>query len=174
MNPIYSQQARQVQTVRCCGRIYKRWRFVGKRHFGRGGRPTHASHCPRCGQRLTWPTNFEPDKTAAVRREERVAGYYDQRVNQRLAGLTARGQPFRRTPNFLTAEERLAARRERGLKAWRKRSEKLTRAGLTTRGTVRVYGLKGAVEKMWMEFRSGIAMPVAANWELPDKTVRYE
>ena len=51
--------------------------------------------------------------------------------------LNSEGQLYRRTPNFKTPEEKLLARRARGLWAWHNRSARLARLGLTTRGTPR-------------------------------------
>jgi hypothetical protein len=175
-NPIYSQAAREVQTVRCCGRIYKRWRFKGKRNFTRpnaaaaashrGARSLRASHCAVCGERLVWPANFEPQWIAAVRRLERRIEYYNQRVDWLLAGFNTRARRFGRTPNFLTVESRLAARRARGLKAWRKRVARLKALGLTTRGTRPVRRRPATVlARQWRLERLAMPTVPAAWWE---------
>ena len=64
--------------------------------------------------------------------------YRKQALEFRRQGLTTKGTPFKRRPNLFTAEERLAARRERGQRAWEKMAHKHRRAGLTTRGTVKI------------------------------------
>ena len=56
---------------------------------------------------------------------------------QAKATLNSEGKPYRRTPNFETPNEKLTARRARGLWAWHNHSAKLIRLGLTTRGTPR-------------------------------------
>ncbi|MDR3459577.1 MAG: hypothetical protein P4N60_19275 [Verrucomicrobiae bacterium] len=64
--------------------------------------------------------------------------YRKRAQNFRAQGLTTKGTRFQRRPNFFTAADRLAARRERGLKAWLKLSKKHRLAGLTTRGHTKI------------------------------------
>lgn len=154
MNPIYSSAPREVQTIRCCGRIYKRWRFVGKRFFDQGGHPTYARNCVVCGRRLFWPVNFEPQRIAAVRAQERRDHYYDHKATLHLLGLTSKGAPRRR--NFMPVSRAEANRRQ--LARWHARAAKYLRRNLTTRGTKRVYlpRKKPAVLTGWREFRAGL------------------
>jgi hypothetical protein len=65
--------------------------------------------------------------------------YRKQAALNRLEGLTCKGAVRRRRPNARTAEDRLAMRRERGLKAWNNRLARLRAQGLTARGTKRIY-----------------------------------
>jgi len=166
-NPIYSAAKRDVQTLRCCDRIYKRWRFQGQRNF-RHQRPTHATHCEVCGGKLIWPANFWRQDIAAVRKEERRAAYYEQRVDWLRQGLTSKGQPFRRTPNYLLAEERLEARRQRGRAAWQRRADRLAAQGLTTRGTAprRQVSKPSALDHAWRALRASVERAPATNWEV--------
>lgn len=154
MNPAYSSAKRDVQTMRCCGIIYKRWRFSGLRFF-KGNTRYKATHCRKCGVKLTWPINFSPEQTIAIRAKERTDHYYDVKVSRRLNGLNSKGKPWGRTPTFLTPEQRLEARRARGLKAWKKRSDRLKKLGCTTRGTK---PKKDLFRKNWNEFRTGIKL----------------
>jgi hypothetical protein len=171
-NPIYSHAPREVQTVRCCGRIYKRWRFVSKRFWAKGGRPTHAHRCAHCGQPLIWPAILKPDTLAAVRAQERFDHYHDQRVAWLLAGRNSKGRPFGRTPNYLSDAERLAARRRRGLAAWRKRVRRLAAQGLTTRGQSRMYKVRGKSElqQSYDQFRAGIST-AGVSWDTFEGTL---
>lgn len=162
-NPIYSHAPRDYQTVRCCGKIYRRWRFKGRKTFRHGKRFLHATHCKECGHPLNWPVNFEPQLTASVRKKERVEKYYDQKVEWRLAGKNSLGKPWGRTPTFLTAEARLQARRQRGTKAWKKRVERMKRLGLTTRGTAPKY--RQGIAKLWRDVRQTIIIPENVNFE---------
>lgn len=60
---------------------------------------------------------------------------YHKRAQENLArGLTTRGKRRKRRPNFLTAEDRLKARRARGLRHWEQLATKRRLAGFTTRG----------------------------------------
>lgn len=166
MNPIFSHAKRDVQTVRCCGVIYKRWRFQGRKNF-RGSRPTHATVCKVCGCKIFWNPNFKPAWIACTRAKERHDAYYEQRVDWLRVGLTSLGKPFRRTPNYLTVEDRLAARRRRGMKAWLKRAAKMAALGLTSRGTKRIYRRKepAAIEQQWQAERAAMPAAPVADWE---------
>jgi len=57
-------------------------------------------------------------------------------------GLTCKGTARKRRPNNNLLQELLAARRERGLKAWNARVNRLRALGLTTRGTTRIYAVR--------------------------------
>jgi len=63
-------------------------------------------------------------------------GYWDLRETKSRR-LNTIGRPYQRTPNFISPELRLVARRARGLWAWHNRCIKLARRKLTTRGTPR-------------------------------------
>ena len=65
--------------------------------------------------------------------------YHRKARRYRLKGLTSLGKPRVRTRNAINAEERLALRRARGLRAWNNRVQKLRGLNLTTRGSKRVY-----------------------------------
>lgn len=150
-------------------------------------------------------------------RSPSLRGYYARRDANRLAGLQAGGNPLKsqklsdvywtlrdgkgdltnslgrpylRTP--VPKPLRLVARRARGLLAWHRRSGRLIREGLTTRGTARKYRLAGkeramdriarlkreARERMarlraerkaakgldWQQFRRGISVP-RSSWD---------
>jgi hypothetical protein len=65
--------------------------------------------------------------------------YRKQALSNQVAGLTCKGTLRQRRPNARTAQERLAMRRERGLRAWNNRLAKFRAQGLTSRGTKRIY-----------------------------------
>jgi len=66
-----------------------------------------------------------------------LATYHQLTAERRSVGLNSRGQPFQRTPNYASPEDRLTAARRRHLAAYHRRARRLLRAGLTTRGTPR-------------------------------------
>ncbi len=57
-------------------------------------------------------------------------------------GLTCKGTVRKRRPNNGHLQALLAARRERGIKAWNARVLRLRALGLTTRGTSRIYAVR--------------------------------
>lgn len=175
MNPIFSNVAREVQTIRCCGLIYKRWRFKGGQFSKRkpdrvishqGRRATHAVCCAVCGERLHWPMNHHPLDRLAVRKAEAQERYFNRKVDFLLSGKNSIGQPWQRTPNFATPHERIEARRARGLKAWNNRVDRLKATGRTTRGTKPKYRRGPAPSiKAWQNFRSQNPSNELMSWD---------
>ena len=58
------------------------------------------------------------------------------------SGLTCKGTARKRRTNAGHLEKIMAERRERGLKAWNLRVNRLREQGLTTRGTPRIYAVR--------------------------------
>lgn len=172
MNPAYSSSPRQTQTLRCCGLIYRRWRFVGK-HFP----DSFPEKCCVCEGHLNWPVNYRAhDRKADARELAR-----DRSVKFLAEGLTTNGQPRQRHPNFFNRAEvscatRLAEMkskqrahiRTRVLKNYHLRSQRLAKQGLTTRGTKRkrAAGLyqPTPLDQSWQQLRSEINVG-RVSWE---------
>jgi hypothetical protein len=57
-------------------------------------------------------------------------------------GLTTNGKERQRRPDAENRIQRLAMRRERGIKAWNLRVQRLRKLGLTTRGTKPIYTVR--------------------------------
>ena len=160
-NPIYSQQCRETQTLRCCGQLYRRWRFAGQQFSG-----AFSTRCQHCNSLLNWPPNYRPvDRKKAMRELQR-----DRAVNFLLAGLTTAGQPRQRRAPYVhaidtgrdrkTAESRRRQSiRESGLASYHRRAVRFADQGLTSRGTPRKYAPRGQrteLEMKWQQFRSEI------------------
>ena len=78
-------------------------------------------------------------ETVSVTVSPALRWYRKTALLNQSAGLTCKGTVRQRRPNARTDEERLALRRERGLKAWNNRVARLRARGLTSRGTERIY-----------------------------------
>jgi hypothetical protein len=142
MNPAYSSTPRQTETLRCCGVLYRRWRFVGCK-FNR----THAKHCSHCGARLYWQPNHTPINRRRVDRERQLI----RRINFSLAGRRSDGLPLARVP--LTADQR--AQRKRDM--YHRRAQQRAAAGLTSRGTMPAYRPRvHARERAWRDLRAAM------------------
>ena len=57
-------------------------------------------------------------------------------------GLTVKGTRRQRRPNADNSRQQIIMRRDRGLKAWNLRVNRLREQGLTTRGTPRIYAVR--------------------------------
>ena len=160
-NPIYSQQRRETQTLRCCGQLYRRWRFAGQRFNGEA-----PERCRHCQSLLNWPPNYHPvDHLKSMREIAR-----ERSVNFLLAGLTTAGKPRQRRAPYIhridTAEDRKRAEARRRqdtrvavLASYHRRAAQFAAQGLTSRGTPRKYAPRGqrtALEIQWQQFRSEI------------------
>ena len=160
-NPSYSHQPRETQTITCCGQLYRRWRFAGKRFNGQA-----PERCRHCQASLNWPSNYRPvDNLKSMREIAR-----ERAVNFLLAGLTTAGKPRQRRAPYIhridTAEDRRWAEGHRrqdiraaGLASYHRRAAKFAAQGLTSRGTPRKYAPRGQrteLEMKWQQFRSEI------------------
>ena len=67
----------------------------------------------------------------------KLSDYHQLTSERRAVGLNSQGLPFRRTPNYDTAQARQTAARRRHLASYHRRAQKFLAAGLTTRGTPR-------------------------------------
>lgn len=82
---------------------------------------------------------------ARVPSSARSAGwraYHKRAIQFRARGLTSRGMPYLRTPNYQTRAAALDAARERNLRSWSRLAVSRIINGLTTRGGRRVLRLK--------------------------------
>lgn len=77
-----------------------------------------------------------------------LRSYRKKAAGFKARGLTTKGLSFKRRPNALTAADRLAMRRERGLRAWNKLARSRRLAGLTVRGKLKTNTLVGRQERM--------------------------
>lgn len=68
-------------------------------------------------------------------RSPQLRGHHRRAFDFALLGLTSKGQPFKRHPNYPTSEARLAAQRARGLEKWKARAKAQKIYALNTRGT---------------------------------------
>ncbi len=183
MNPIFSSTPREVQTVRCCGQIYKRWRFISGVNFTRfnnerershrGRRATHARFCKHCGQAIYWPPNVERQDIAAVRAVERRDAYYERRADFHMAGKTSKGKPRRRP--FMPMSRQEFKRRQ--MIRYNNRKAIFDARGLTTRGTRRIYPKRCVkllpLEAEYKKMRDGIPRVFSndeTRWELREIT----
>jgi hypothetical protein len=148
---------RQTQTLRCCGHLYRRWRFFDPTRQ-RQPRFSGIKKCRICGDRLKWPASyFEPDRARTAR--ERMQ---DRAVSFLLQGLTTHGRPYQRQPNFkihgepqlVTGEKhrRLIRIRQRNLANYYRRKKRFIALGLNTRGQSRTYH-RGRYSPIAMAYR---------------------
>jgi len=146
MNPAKTSATRERQSLRCCGVLYARWRFTGKKFPG-----THHEVCVICRCHLKWH-QFKPVDRRRVDRERQL----DRRVNFKLAGRRSDGRP--RTRVFLSA----AQDRQKHLERYHARARARTARNLTTRGTRRVYRPRAAASATaaaWTELRASMTIP---------------
>ena len=85
-------------------------------------------------------------------------------LQNQLNGLTCKGQVRRRRPNAKTAADRLALRRERGLRAWNNRLARFREQGLTSRGTPRIYLVRRGDALLLKTEIDALAQAVAASF----------
>ena len=74
-------------------------------------------------------------RSASLRHHHRRA------ISFRAQGLTTKGRPFKRHPNFSSAAKRKEFERRRNLSKWNGLVVQRQLAGLTTRGTAPIYKL---------------------------------
>jgi hypothetical protein len=152
---------RQTQTLRCCGHLYRRWRFFDPTRE-RQPKFHGIKKCQSCGSHLRWPANYEEPDRKKINRER----MRDRAVNFLLQGLTTNGKVRARHPNFkpesnqrrhIADSERLRRNhiRARVLKHARVRIQKFISQGLNSRGQKRRYqlGQKSRFTMAWQSFR---------------------
>lgn len=144
MNPATTHGRRDVQTLRCCGVVYRRWRFAGSRWPN-----TQHDACFKCGSRLHWPANY--------RLKPRLEYLHEWRERCLDRGLTVAGKPRKRFhhPKFKTPAESHANMLKLRKAYYRRNSIKNVQAGLTTRG-MRRFDRRTEFERSWDAFRSTI------------------
>lgn len=175
MNPTYLPTPRETQTLRCCGHLYRRWRFAGKKFSVRC-----AERCSVCGGLLNWPSNYTP----VDRKKRMMDAWYDRAVNFLLQGLTTHGKPRRRRAPFVhrvdTAKDRQrhlnarqAAIRASLLKSYHARANRFASQGLTSRGTVpKRHKATHPVLDQWQAIRSQLGGQV--DWAEDFERIRLQ
>lgn len=144
MKPFDPHARREVQTLRCCGVVYQRWRVAGGRWPG-----SHHESCVHCGSRLQWPLNYRPKS-----RLQYLQAWRERCLDR---GLTVEGKPRKRFhhPKFKTAAESQANMRKLRRDYYGRFSKRNQAAGLTTRGTKR-FDRRTDLERSYAELRATI------------------
>jgi hypothetical protein len=83
-----------------------------------------------------------PDDISAAKLSPALRWYRKTALLNRSKGLTNRGTVRKRRPNADNRRQEIMMRRDRGLKAWNLRVNRLREQGLTTRGTPRIYAVR--------------------------------
>jgi hypothetical protein len=152
MNPATSHQPRETQTLRCCGVVYRRWRFVGKKFPG-----TQHNSCFMCSRALNWPNNYR----SKPRKKQFRDAYRRRAMRFLFQGLTSRGTPrLRPAPGKAMTPRRYDPmyRHKWSSAGYQRRSAKFAQAGLTSRGTRRIYQLdnRSDLDRAYETLRAGI------------------